>query len=511
MSITAGWIALAVMALRIFLKKAPKWINCILWGVVALRLMLPFSVESVISLVPSSEVIPQNITQLETPAINSAIPAINSTVNPLFTGSLAPEENLLEKGLSVASVVWAVGVGIMLLYSLITYLRIRWQVQQSIQWEKNVYICDRVASPFVLGLVIPKIYLPSGMEECQQVYVLEHENAHIKRGDHWWKPLGFLLLTVYWFNPILWVAYILLCRDIELACDEKVITGMDSTGKRGYSEALIACSVHRRMVMICPLAFGEVSVKSRIKRVLLYRKPTLWVVLAALTVCIVTAGCFLTNPLPCAHTYESQVLVETSCTSRGVEKRTCSQCQHMYTAYVDMSAHRYGPSIVSVTPTCARQGVRSATCADCGQIILTEIPAVTNIHDMQEIVLREPTCTDPGEGVKSCTQCGLSERISYQILDHNYVEGTIHRSTCTNNGSSQKVCTVCGHEVWTSLPASGTPHMWMKLWDGLYQCMRCGDTKTEAGYSSSYSLLTDVTGNKPQPPNLPSIKWIPSP
>ena len=182
MSITAGWIVLAVMVLRIFLKKAPKWVNCLLWGVVALRLMLPLSLESAISLVPSPEVIPQNITQLEAPAINSAIPAINSAVNPLFTGSLTPEENLLEKGLSIASIVWAVGVGIMLLYSLATYLRIRWQVQPSIRCEKNVYVCDRVASPFVLGLVIPKIYLPSGMEESQQSYVLDHENAHIKRG-----------------------------------------------------------------------------------------------------------------------------------------------------------------------------------------------------------------------------------------------------------------------------------------------------------------------------------------
>ena len=512
MSITAGWIVLAVMVLRIFLKKAPKWVNCLLWGVVALRLMLPLSLESAISLVPSPEVIPQNITQQEAPAINSAIPAINSAVNPLFTGSLTPEENLLEKGLSIASIVWAVGVGIMLLYSLATYLRIRWQVQPSIRCEKNVYVCDRVASPFVLGLVIPKIYLPSGMEESQQSYVLDHENAHIKRGDHWWKPLGFLLLTVYWFNPLLWVAYILLCRDIEMACDEKVIATMDSAGKRGYSEALIACSVHRRMVMICPLAFGEVSVKSRIKRVLCYRKPAVWVAVAALIVCIMTAGCFLTNPLPCVHAYENEVLVEASCTSLGVEKRTCSRCRHMYTAYVDMSAHSYDQGVVTVTPTCARQGERSSTCVNCGQAVLTEVLAATDVHDMQETLLRKPTCADPGEGVKTCTRCGISERISYQMLEHHYVTGTVLLSTCAHNGSSQKICTGCGHEIWTTLPVSGT-HSWIKLRDGLYQCALCGSTKTEAGYSSGYSLLNDVTGNPSQGalPKLPSFRWDPHP
>ncbi len=537
MSITASWIVLAVMALRLFLRKAPKWISCILWSVVALRLILPFSVESIVSLVPSPEVIPQDIIQLETPAIHSAIPAINSAVNPLFTGYLTPEENLLEKGFSIASVIWTAGVGIMLLYSLFTYLRIRWQVLGSIRQEKNVYICDNVDSPFILGTVMPKIYIPSGMEESLQSYVLAHENAHIKRGDHWWKPLGFLLLTVYWFNPLLWAAYILLCRDIEMACDEKVIAGMDNAGKRGYSEALIACSIHRRMVMVCPLAFGEVSVKSRIKSVLRYKKPAFLLALAAIVVCIVTAGCFLTNPLPCAHTYESEVVTEATCTSRGITKHTCTQCQHMYTAYVDEVEHRYDQSVVTLAPTCTQQGSaqqtctqcgatrtvkvaltphtagepffiqeanciqegkRSATCVHCSQVFVVEVLATNNVHNMTETVLREPTCIDPGEGVNTCTRCGISENLSYQKTDHNYV-------TQSYTGySSQKVCTVCNHKVSTTLPIVVYPS------NTIYSGNVYGNAQTSTGSSRSVSVLDGVVGNtQPITPQLPSVRWDP--
>lgn len=549
MSITASWIVLAVMLLRMLLRKAPKWITCILWSVVALRLILPVSVESIVSLVPSPEVIPQDIIQLETPAIHSAIPVVNSTVNPLFTGYLTPEVNLLEKGLSIATIIWAVGVGIMLLYSLITYLRIWWQVQSSIRQEKNVYICDDVDSPFILGTIAPKIYMPSGMEESQQAYVLAHEHAHIKRGDHWWKPLGFLLLTVYWFNPLLWVAYILLCRDIEMACDEKVIAGMDSDGKRGYSEALVACSLHRRMVMVCPLAFGEVSVKSRIKGVLSYKKPAVWVALAALLVCILTAGCFLTDPLPCAHQYESEVVMEATCTSRGVEKRTCSLCQHIYTAYIDMREHSYGESVVTLAATCTQpgsaqqtctqcgatktedvalaphtaggtiftqeanctqEGKQVATCVDCAQTFVMQVLPVNGVHDMEETVLRAVTCTEDGEGAKTCTRCGYSESISYEATGHKYGMGIFEITDCEEDSIIRYECSTCGHEKQTVQPAKG--HSWSPSWQGTKWCIRCHKTKTDDSYSSGYSLLDGVSGgstNKYQPGYIPTIQIWP--
>jgi len=546
MSITASWIVLAVIVIRILLRKAPKWISCILWSVVALRLILPFSVESIISLIPSPEVIPQNIIQMETPAIQSAIPVLNSAVNPLFTGYLTPVSSLLEKGLFLASVIWAVGLGIMLLYSFFTYLRIRWQVQGSIRHEKNIYICDDVDYPFILGIIAPRIYIPSGMEEARLVYVLAHENAHIKRLDHWWKPLGFLLLSVYWFNPLLWVAYIFLCRDIEMACDEKVIADMDSAGKRDYSEALIACSVRRQMVRACPLAFGGVSIKSRIKGVLYYRKPTVWIVLVALLICILTAGCFLTNPRPCDHTYQSKVRTESTCTEQGVMEYTCTQCEHMYTSLIDKLEHSFGQDKVILEPTCTQlggaqqicahcqltktvevpmiahtagepysvkepncteQGERTATCVHCTAVFQVEVLATNDVHDMKETVVREATCTEAGEGVNTCTRCEHSESIVYQAAGHNYETKMQIPATCTTEGSVQKVCSVCDKEIWNSVPKTDE-HRWFDLWGGLRQCGLCGITQRTSG-RSSYSLLDGVTYTSRPPQLWPSMQWSP--
>ena len=546
MSIAASWIVLAVLLLRPLLRKAPKGIVCALWSVVALRLMWPFSFQSAISLIPSSQTIPQDIMTAQTPAIQSGIPAVNSAVNPLFTGALTPEKNLLESGLSIATYIWLSGVAVLLLCSLFTYLKLRFQVTKSIRHEKNVYICDEVDSPFILGTLLPKIYLPSGMDADQIAFVLAHENAHIKRLDHWWKPVGFALLALHWFNPLLWVSYILLCRDIEMACDEKVIADLDHDGKRGYSEALIACSIHRRMVMACPVAFGEVSVKSRIKSILRYKKPALWVAVIALLICIFVAGCFLTDPVLCEHTYESQITQAATCTERGVEKFTCTQCQHMYMAYVEMTEHIYGEEQITEAPTCtaigsARQectlcgaekavevamiahtpgepytvqepncteeGKRSATCATCAQVFVVEVLPVNDVHDMKETVLRQPTCADPGEGVNTCSRCGHEEKISYETLAHNYKTGLTLMATCIMDGSEEKVCTVCGKSIWTTLPKTNA-HNWVTRWDGHLQCSFCGNVRLSPRYSSGSSLFGfSLANTTPQTPQLPSVRW----
>ncbi len=300
MSITASWLVLAVIMLRFLLKKAPKFLTVALWAMVAVRLIFPFSIESIFSLIPSSEPIPQNIVYSSKPAINTGIDAFNSTVNPIISESLAPNPgdsaNPLQIITAVAAVVWLIGIGVMLIYSLISYLYLRKKTRISLLYKDDIYFCDNIDTPFILGIFRPRIYLPSGMEADNTDYVIRHEKAHLKRKDHFWKPLGFALLSVYWFNPILWIAYILLCRDIELACDEKVIKDFDTHNKKGYSEALITCSVHRRTVMACPLAFGEVGVKSRIKSVLNYKKPTFWIIATALVACIALAVCFLTDP-----------------------------------------------------------------------------------------------------------------------------------------------------------------------------------------------------------------------
>lgn len=300
MSITASWIALAVIAVRLLLKKAPKWITVLMWGLVGIRLICPFSLESIFSLIPSAETVPGDILYTNTPTIHSGVEAINSVVNPIILDSLAhavgASVNPIQIIAFAASAIWIVGIVAMSIYTVVSYIRIQRKVKEAVPYQDNIRLCDHVDTPFILGVIRPKIYLPSAMSEQDMKYVIAHENTHLKRHDHWWKPLGFLLLTVYWFNPILWAAYVLLCRDIELACDEKVIQDMGAENKKPYSIALINCSVPRRMIAACPLAFGEVGVKERVKSVLNYRKPAFWIIAAAMIAGIVLAVCFLTNP-----------------------------------------------------------------------------------------------------------------------------------------------------------------------------------------------------------------------
>ena len=301
LSISASWLVLVVLALRLVLKRAPKWVNVLLWGMVALRLMLPFSIESALSLIPSAETLSSEVVRFDpAPTITSGVTIIDNAVNPSLSESFAAAPlasvNPLYVWTYLAGWVWLIGLAAMLAYALVSYLRLRRRVSASIPLRENIYVCDEVPSPFILGIVRPRIYLPSALDEAQRGSVLSHERAHLARRDHWWKPLGYALLAVYWFNPLLWLAYTLLCRDIELACDERVLRGMDAGQVKDYSSALLACSVPRRMLAACPLAFGEVGVGARVKNALRYKKPAFWVVTASVAVCVVVAVCFLTNP-----------------------------------------------------------------------------------------------------------------------------------------------------------------------------------------------------------------------
>ena len=301
LSISASWLVLAVLALRLISKRSPKWMNVLLWGIVALRLMLPFSIESALSLIPSAETLSPEVVQFDpAPTITSGVEFIDNAVNPSLSESFAAAPlasvNPLYVWTYLAGWVWLIGLGAMLLYALASYLRLRRRVSVSLPIQDNIYLCDAISSPFILGVVKPHIYLPSGLDEVQRQNVLSHERAHLARRDHWWKPLGFALLAVYWFNPVLWLAYTLLCRDIELACDERVIRTMDESAVKTYSTVLLACSMPRKAVITCPLAFGEVGVKERVKNALHYKKPAFWVVAASVAVCVVVAVCFLTNP-----------------------------------------------------------------------------------------------------------------------------------------------------------------------------------------------------------------------
>ena len=301
LSISASWLVLAVLVLRLVSKRSPKWMNVLLWGIVALRLVLPFSIESAVSLIPSAETVsPAAVQFAPAPTITSGVSIIDNAVNPSLSEHFAAvptaSVNPLYVWTEIAGWVWLIGLGAMLLYALVSYLRLRRRVSVSLPVQDHIYLCDAISSPFILGVVKPHIYLPSGLDEVQRQNVLAHEQAHLARRDHWWKPLGFALLAVYWFNPVLWLAYALLCRDIELACDERVIRTMDESAVKTYSTVLLACSMPRKAVITCPLAFGEVGVKERVKNALHYKKPAFWVVAASVAVCVVVAVCFLTNP-----------------------------------------------------------------------------------------------------------------------------------------------------------------------------------------------------------------------
>lgn len=301
MSISASWVVIAVLTLRFCLKKAPKWVNVLLWGIVAVRMVFPFSIESVLSLIPSAETISPSIMMEQSPSVQTGVPALNHVINPVISGSFTPapgaSANPLQIWIPVLAGIWLFGIAALFLYSAVSYWRLRRKVCEAVILRGNIYQSEKVCSPFVLGIIRPKIYLPYHMDSREMDHVIAHEQTHIRRKDHWWKPLGFLLLTTHWFNPLMWLSYILLCQDIELACDEKVIRKMSNEQRADYTQALVACSVDRRLITACPLAFGEIGVKERVKSVMNYKKPAFWIVLASVIVCAVIAVCFLTNPI----------------------------------------------------------------------------------------------------------------------------------------------------------------------------------------------------------------------
>lgn len=320
MSLAASVVAAVVIILRLVLKKAPKRISVALWVLVALRLILPFSIESSFSLMPSYAVMPEGVVSYEKAEIDST-PTDVITVTSPSGDSKEYQTASLTDSLPIEVAAWLGGMAVMLAYALTSYLTIRKRVRESVPLKSNIRLCDRIPAPFILGIFRPKIYLPTSMDEADTKYVTAHEKAHLRRGDHIWKPFGFLLLTVYWFNPVMWLAYILLCRDIELACDERVIGELGAESKKPYSDALLNCSAPRRSISACPLAFGETGVKQRIKNVLSYKKPAVWIIAAALILCIAASVCFLTNPTDgtldaeTASYVEKQIIAQESPTS----------------------------------------------------------------------------------------------------------------------------------------------------------------------------------------------------
>ena len=301
MSISASWLVLVVLILRFVLKKAPKWVNILLWGIVAIRLICPFSFESALSLIPSAETFPEKVISGPSFDVQTGITPVDNRINDYlgdryFEGVTVPANNG-NNIMTILTIVWTIGILLLVAYTVISYWRLRRKVDTAVRYKDNIFQSENVKSPFVLGIIKPRIYLPFNMNGQDLEHVVAHEQAHIHRKDHWWKPFGFLLLTIHWFNPLVWLAYVLLCRDIELACDEKVIKELGNEQRADYTQALVACSVNRRMIAACPLAFGEVGVKDRVTSVMNYKKPAFWGVVLAVIVCVFVAVCFLTNPV----------------------------------------------------------------------------------------------------------------------------------------------------------------------------------------------------------------------
>lgn len=303
MSFTAGILVFVIIVLRLCLKKAPRKYICILWALIALRLICPVGIPSSLSLLNLMNMGINASGQInyfqyngttEKPSLIFDVPSL--TEDHMSTDSMTVGKRTSDVYLPAAMYIWLFGVVIMLAYAVISYIQLKKQVSASVHRGGRIFVCDDIHSPFILGIISPRIYLPSGLNEKTKKNVIVHEFAHLERHDHWWKPFGYILLSGYWFNPVLWVAYILFCQDIEVACDEKVIADMDKDSIAGYSESLLACAVHRRMITVCPIAFGETDVKGRVKRVLTYKKPTFWSICVAIVTCIIAAVCLLTNP-----------------------------------------------------------------------------------------------------------------------------------------------------------------------------------------------------------------------
>ena len=301
MSISASWLVMAVLILRLVLKKAPKWVNVLLWGIVAVRLICPFSFESALSLIPSAETFPEKAISGPSFDVQTGITPVDNRINDYlgdryFEGVTVPANNGNHM-MNILSIVWTIGILLLIAYTVISYWRLHREIDTAVRYKDNLFQSENVSSPFVLGLIKPRIYLPFSINGQDLEHVVAHEQAHIHRKDHWWKPLGFLLLTIHWFNPFVWLSYVLLCRDIELACDEKVIRELGNEQRADYTQALVACSINRRTIAACPLAFGEVGVKERVKSVMNYKKPAFGIVILAVIACVSVAVCFLTNPI----------------------------------------------------------------------------------------------------------------------------------------------------------------------------------------------------------------------
>lgn len=414
MSIRAGWLILIVILLRFLLKKAPKWIHCLFWGMAAIRLICPFSIESPVSMMPRAELVggsaliegqgqqafvsPEHSEEGAFAVDFTVVPGRGGPSGKEGAAGHASDRGMFQQAvLQGCGVAWLSGMALFWLFALASRIKIHRMLREAVAWKDKVYISDGVRSPFILGILRPRIFLPSGLEQGQEAYILAHEEAHLKRKDHWWKPFGYLLLSLYWFQPLCWAAYILFCRDIELACDEKVIREMSFPERKAYSRVLLECGKQRRMILSCPLAFGEVRVRERVKAVLNYKKPAFWLVGVALAACVIVAALFLTNPKEEPHiaaTYQ-----ETP--AEKVEEYMDQGLACIHTTYYEMSDGTWKTDEYSYQYCLEVSGRLSGAALDTTYLILSNRQDITFEQAWKASGLSSSMADyfDPGEAV----------------------------------------------------------------------------------------------------------------
>lgn len=300
MSLIASYVALIVIFIRMLLGKSPKVFAYMLWAVVLFRLICPLSFESSLSLVPVKSPIPYDISALINPNVNFGVRNAGNALNEAMKPSLPSANPAASINMGVvmefAAVIWLLGIAVLLGYSVISYLRLQARISTATLYKDNIFETDRIQTPFVLGFIRPKIYIPTGVAQKELEYILKHEQVHIKRKDYIIKPIAFMAVTLHWFNPLIWLCYFLMSKDMEMSCDERVIRQSSEDIRAGYSYSLLSISAKQAGLLI-PLAFGESNVKSRIKNILNYKKPAFWIVFAAVILVIAVSAALMANPL----------------------------------------------------------------------------------------------------------------------------------------------------------------------------------------------------------------------
>ena len=474
-SLLASVMIVAVLLARPLLQKAPRSITCLLWLLVALRLLIPFELESPLSLQPRpvaepaqiTEVAPQQIpVQSQQPPITEVQPqpqkpvaevlpeaqppAMNTKPEPPVSVSEAQYQTSrkIEPG-TVLAIIWMAGGTCLLFYAAVSLIILRHRVRDAVRCPDNVWESDRIADAFLLGYWRPRIYLPIGLTPMDRALIVCHERAHQSRKDQWWKLLGLICLSVHWFNPLVWVSFWLMCRDIEAACDEKVIGKLDLSQRKNYSMALLNSGKRLSGLLSYPVAFGEMNIKSRIKSVLRYRKPGLWVTLGAVTAAAVIAVCFMTNPInqkECVHEFGSAITAEATCLENGVRTDTCQRCKYTVSVPVPATGHRYDHGAVTLEASCTAEGTLTYHCIICNHTLTEPIPMVAHVLDAG-VETQASTCSEKGVLTHTCNVCGTAQAAEIDTLEHTFGEKTITKSaTCASEGEICVFCTVCGHQ-----------------------------------------------------------------